>query len=174
MDQDVFRQTYREVNERGCSFEKAVLTHQCDCAQAERFCIAEREGVRCGSARGHARCLRWLEILQVQVRFALRTQDPEMLRAHGKAIRIQVGGLRGLVEVLDASNAAGIPGSVASPATGSEPIAGTEPIAGMKNVDGLLAQTEQRYGDLDRVPFEAVIRQVQAYQGRVRSSRAWR
>jgi len=47
MDQDIFRRTYREVNERFCAFEKGVLTNNCECSQAERFCIAEREGVHC-------------------------------------------------------------------------------------------------------------------------------
>ena len=44
MDQDIFRRTYKEVNERFCAFEKGVLTNNCNCSQAEKFCIAERTG----------------------------------------------------------------------------------------------------------------------------------
>ena len=40
MDQDAFRQTYREVNERFCAYEKAVLTNKCACSQSERSTLA--------------------------------------------------------------------------------------------------------------------------------------
>lgn len=162
MDQDVFRQTYREVNEQACVFEKAVLTNQCNCRQAERFCIAEREGVRCGSAAGQTRCLKWLEHVRQQVRFALRTQDQEVLRAHGKAIRIQVGGIRGLADLLDEAGLAH---------------------AGTADIDGLLDLAERHSGrhaggrpgaggsGFAALAFGPIIRAIQAYQGRVRSRR---
>ena len=109
MDQDAFRQTYREVNEVFCAFEKGVLTNQCGCRCAERFCIAEREGVHCRSEPGQARCLRWLELLREQARFALRTEEDRRILPHGKAIRLQVGGMRGLLRVLGGDEAAAGP-----------------------------------------------------------------
>jgi hypothetical protein len=148
MDQDAFRQTYREVNEVFCAFEKSVLTNECRCSRAERFCIAEREGVHCRSQDGQARCLRWLELLREQARFVLRTDEGRRLLPHGKAIRLQVGGMRGLLAVLRSTESTTI-----------------------DDVDATLAQAEERYGALDRLPFSDIMRAVAAYQLRKRSRR---
>jgi len=150
MDQDAFRKTYREVNEVFCAFEKSVLTNECQCSQAERFCIAEREGVHCRSEERQGRCLRWLELLREQARFALRTEEQRKLLPHGKAIRLQVGGMRGLTKVLDA----------------------TEPTAEMiDDVDRLLAEAENAFDALENAPFSEIMRYVAAYQVRKRSRR---
>lgn len=147
MDQDAFRKTYREVNEVFCAFEKSLLTNQCRCSQAERFCIAEREGVHCRDEAGQARCLAWLELLREQARFALRTDEERRLLPHGKAIRLQVGGMRGLSDVL-----------------GNE-------AAATDDIDGALREAERRFDDLRNVPFSRVMRAVAAYQVRRRSRR---
>lgn len=150
MDQDLFRQTYREVNEVYCAFEKSVLTNECRCSQAERFCIAEREGVHCKSTQSQGRCLKWLELLREQARFALRTEEERRLLPHGKAIRLQVGGMRGLLGILGDDD-------------------GT-PIA-IDDVDALLAQAEQQFGQLEALPFSKIMREVAAYQVRKRAKR---
>ena len=31
MDNDVFRSTYRAINERFCPYEKSILTNNCEC-----------------------------------------------------------------------------------------------------------------------------------------------
>lgn len=150
MDQDAFRQTYREVNERFCAYEKSVLTNQCECSQADRFCIAEREGVHCNSDDGQARCLTLLNLLREHARFALRTNPEEKaLLPHGKAIRIQVGGMRGLHTVLD----------------------GDEVPDPIPDIYGVILRAEQTFGSLDALPFSEVMPQIAAYQGRTRSRR---
>lgn len=151
MDQDAFRQTYKAVNERFCAFEKSVLTNQCECSQAERFCIAEREGVHCVSDAGQARCLKLLALLREQARFALRTQGEEKaLLPHGKAVRVQVGGLRGLHTVLDPD----------------QPVPERIP-----DVYDVVARAEQCFGELEALPFSEIMPQIAAYQGRSRSRR---
>jgi hypothetical protein len=150
MDQDAFRRTYREVNDVYCAFEKSVLTNECRCSQAERFCIAEREGVHCRSQASQARCLEWLQLLRAQARFALRTEQDRQLLPHGKAIRLQVGGMRGIHKSLF--------GDVASPKV-------------VEDIDATLAAAEARYGKLSSVPFSDVMREVAAYQGRRRGRR---
>ena len=150
MDQDAFRQTYREVNAVYCAFEKSVLTNECRCSQAERFCIAEREGVHCRSEERQARCLQWLELLREQARFALRAEEQRKLLPHGKAIRLQVGGMRGLIKVLHP--AASAPTSI-------------------DDVDGMLAVAENHFGALANAPFSEIMREVAAYQVRKRSRR---
>ena len=147
MDQDAFRKTYREVNEVFCAFEKSLLTNQCRCAHAERFCIAEREGVHCRDEAGQARCLAWLELLREQARFALRTDEERRLLPHGKAIRLQVGGMRGLSRILGDEHPA------------------------VDDIDAALRAAEARFGDLHEIPFSEVMREVAAYEVRRRSRR---
>ncbi len=151
MDQDAFRQTYREVNEVFCAFEKSVLTNECRCRHTERFCIAEREGVHCKSEQSQQRCLHWLELLREQARFALRTEEERRLLPHGKAIRLQVGGMRGVHKVI---------------AGDDEPV--PNPI---DDVDQILTAAEQHFGTLEEVPFSAIMREVAAFQVRKRRRR---
>ena len=101
MDQEAFRETYHQVNERYCAYEKAILTHQCACSQSEKLHIAEREAAHCRSDDSQARCIRFLDTLKNHARFALKLTGTTGVLPHGKAIRIQVGGLRGLRQVLD-------------------------------------------------------------------------
>lgn len=150
MDQDAFRRTYRDVNERSCAYEKSVLTNQCDCAQAERFCIAEREGVRCRSEEGQARCLELLAVLREQARFALRTDQDKSALPHGKAIRIQVGGLRGLHVLLHPEQ---------------------DPPTTIADVDALTRAVAEKFGRFDALPFSRIMQHIAAYQGRRRVRR---
>ena len=150
MDQDAFRRTYREVNDVYCAFEKSVLTNECRCRQAERFCIAEREGVHCRSEAGQARCLRWLDLLRDQARFALRTEEDRQLLPHGKAMRLQVGGMHGLYRLL-------------FPDTQKPPV--------IDDIDSALAAAEGHFGALESVPFSEVMRAVSAYKVRKRARR---
>ncbi|MCB1801902.1 MAG: hypothetical protein KDI82_09470 [Gammaproteobacteria bacterium] len=151
MDQDAFRETYREVNQVYCAFEKSVLTNECRCRCAERFCIAEREGVHCNCERSQQRCLRWLELLREQARFALRTEEERRLLPHGKAIRLQVGGMRGLLKVLAGDD--------------------TTNVSVIDNIDATLGEAESRFGALEKLPYSDIMRDVAAYQVRKRAGR---
>jgi len=148
MDQDAFRETYKEVNERFCAFEKSILINQCDCSQAERFCIAEREGVHCLSDQGQARCLEVLDLLREQARFALRTKEDKAILPHGKAMRIQVGGMRGIRHLLEQVEDEAVP-----------------------DVFGLLVQAERHWGRLQEIPFSEVMPAIAAYKSKTRARR---
>ena len=150
MDQDAFRRTYRDVNERFCAYEKSILTNECQCSQAERFCIAEREGVRCASDEAQQQCLEMLELLREAARFALRSSSDEGVLPHGKAMKIQVGGLRGVRAVLEPDT----------------PV--TEQIA---DVHALLCRAARDYDGLANLPFSQIMQQVAAYQVKKRSRR---
>lgn len=150
MDQDAFRTTYRAVNERFCAYEKAILTNNCACSLAHKFCIAEREGVHCGSDPAQAACIELLELLRRQARFALKTTDERTALPHAKAMRVQVGGLRGLQVAL----------------TPDRP-----PPVHIPDIDRLLAEASARFGDLATAPFQPIIQQIAAFQGRKRSGR---
>jgi hypothetical protein len=149
LDQDAFRDTYDAVNERRCPYEKAILTQNCGCRLAARFCIAEREGVRCGADQAQARCLGFLQRLRMQARFALRTTDGGAALPHAKAMRIQVGGLQGVRMAL-----------------GDEQDDGDSASSRVEDVDGLLSSAVERFGGLAELPFGQIIQRIAAYRGR--------
>ena len=138
------------MNERACLFEKSVLINQCGCSQAERFCIAEREGVHCGSDEDQARCNEVLSLLREHARFALRSNDDKAILPHGKAMRIQVGGMRGIRALL-------------------EPDA--ENTQAVSDVAGILDLAVGRYGDLKDLPFSEIMPSIAAYQSKTRGRR---
>jgi hypothetical protein len=146
MDQDAFRETYREVNENFCAFEKSVLINQCNCSKAERFCIAEREGVHCLSEEGQARCLDALSILRDHATFALRELTEGKL-PHGKAMRVQIGGMRGLNKLLNGDDTQ------------------------VPDVDAILQAAIERWGSLEQLPFSEIMPSIAAYKGKTRARR---
>ena len=150
MDQEEFRRTYRDVNERYCAYEKSFLTNECRCSQAERFCIAEREGVRCRDDDAQAQCIEVLALLREAARFALKSSSEDGVLPHGKAMKIQVGGLRGIRAAVD-------PESVTS--------------AAVDDVHGLLCRAREAFGSLAALPYSEIMREVAAYQVKKRSRR---
>jgi hypothetical protein len=150
MDNDVLRRTYRDMNERFCPYEKTILTNNGDCSRAKRFLIAEREGVHCTSDAAQQRCLELLELLRQQARFALKSTDQQAALPHAKAMRIQIGGLRGL-------HAALVPDEPAS--------------RKIEDIYRLIELAVARFGDLANLPFQPIIQQIAAYKGRRRPRR---
>ena len=146
VDETAFRETYRDVNECACVFEKTILTRQGDCAMAERFCIAEREGVRCGDPAAQATCSAFLDWVREQARFALKETALSERLPHGRAIRIQVGGIRGLAEALQ------------------------QPVP-VQDIHGLLQAALVQAGDISRLPGTDIVRGVAAYRPKRRRRR---
>jgi hypothetical protein len=153
LDQDLLRSAYRELNDRPCPYEKAILADRCACTLARRFCIAEREGVGCEAAAAQADCTRLIELLRGQARFALRTADAGTALPNAKAMRIQVGGLRGIEAALS-------PGA---------PIQGRIP-----DIRATLVRALAAFGSLDALPFQEIVRQIAAFRGRPSARRRHR
>jgi hypothetical protein len=135
------------MNERFCAYEKSLLSRLCECSQAKKLCIAEREGVHCLSDEANAQCIELLEKLRHQARFALKSNNDTQVLPHGKAMRLQVGGLRGLFSTLNPDQP--------SPEC-------------IDDVYQLIKQAKAHFGGLDALPFQILIQHVSAYQGRQR------
>ncbi|MCG7982209.1 MAG: hypothetical protein JAY90_05575 [Candidatus Thiodiazotropha lotti] len=135
------------MNERFCAYEKSLLSRHCNCSQAKKICIAEREGVHCISDEANAQCLELLKNLRHQARFALKSNNDNEVLPHGKAMRLQVGGLRGLFSVL-------YPGQ-------------TTPEV-IEDVFQLISRAKAEFNSLENLPFQTLIQHVSAYQGRRR------
>ncbi len=148
MDQDAYRRSYREINERVCVYEKCLLTRHCGCSQSKKVNIAEREGVQCVSDKAQSQCNALLESLRKQARFALKSNDDKGVLPHYQAMRLQVGGLRGLFLALH-------PDSEHMPPC-------------IDDVYALIKRARAHFGGLENLPYQILIQQVAAYQGRLR------
>lgn len=149
MDQDAFRRTYREMNERICAYEKSILSRHCTCSQSKKLCIAEREGVHCVSDEALQQCQELLETLRHQARFALKSNDDKAVLSHGKTMRLQVGGLRGLFTAIHPEHP--IPELI-------------------DDIFELINKATTLYGRLENLPYQTLIQQVSAYKGRQRGN----
>ncbi|RMD71843.1 MAG: hypothetical protein D6819_00480 [Gammaproteobacteria bacterium] len=138
MDEERFKEASKELNPLPCPFEKAILSRRWRCRKARRINIAEREAVGCTSAAAQRRCTAYLDILLEKARFVLRHTHGEEL-PHGKAMRLQGGGLSALREE-----------------------------TGEDDIDILLSKALERHGGLAHLPFDALIRGIARYQGRPR------
>jgi hypothetical protein len=149
VDQDVFRSTYKTVNERPCPYEKAILTNNAACSMAHKFCIAEREGVGCASQPAQADCLKFLDLLRERSRFALKSTEPAAALPHAKAMRIQVGGLHGIESTMHPERTAPSP---------------------IGDIRATIEAAIAAYGSLALLPFGEIVRSIAAYQGRRRTT----
>lgn len=152
MDEQVAPFRDHEIAERPCPFEKSMLTNAARCTRADRFCIAEREAVACHAEAPWRRCRELLTHLRTRARFALRLVAQDAALPHLKALRVQVGGLRGLRAALFPER---------------------DPDAMIEDIDALIEAAIARHGSLDSLPDAQIVQGIAAYRGR-RPARARR
>lgn len=151
MDETEYRQTYREINDLPCVFQKAILTRTCACSRAHRFCLAEREGVACTSPAARERCVEFLRLLRENARFAVGVAVVGGAMPHAKEMKLQCGGLRGLQAAVGGADAEG---------------GGADPV---EDVAGLLDRGIAAHGTLDALPYARIVQGVAEFKNRRRS-----
>ena len=80
-----------------------------------------------------------------------RSSDETGTLPHAKAIRLQVGGLRGLHASLHDQQ---------------------PPASSIKDIHDLINKAAETFNGLDHLPFQEIIKQIAAYKGRSRRSRS--
>ncbi len=148
VEETEYRSTYNAVNQRRCRFEKAVLTRRCACTCSTRFYLADREGISCDSSRAGERCNRFLQLLRGKARFALGVRTTDDPLPHAREIKVQNGGLLGLQQVLHPE-----PGNSNR----------------IDDITGLLQRAENRYGSLEQLPYQEIVKAIVHFEGRPRS-----
>ena len=146
MEENELRKAYRELQQIPCAFEKAVLSRRCECECAQRFNVAEREGVTCTTRTAQPDCMALLSLLHEHARFTLRLIDPDSPLPHGKEIKVQCGGLLGLQRLL-------------------QPDLQDERVG---NVHALVQNALRRYGSFEKLPTEEIVRGIATFQARRR------
>jgi len=149
MEEDEYRATYQQFNQTRCVFEKAILSRRANCQHAHKFCLAEREGVACQSASDQPRCDNFLHETRHKALFALKLTQIDGALPHAKEIRVQLGGLTGLAELLNTAE--------------SENIA---------DASDLLISAEKQYEGLANIPYDTIVRAVMRIEGRQRRKKS--
>jgi len=150
MDENEFRNVYETVNDLRCVFEKAVLTRMFACRNLVRMNIAEREAAGCADPAAQRQCDELLDRTRRNASFALRVTHVSGPLPHAKELKVQCGGLLGLQTCLE-----------------ERP---PDP-SGVDDIHGLVERARRRFGGLERLPYQELIRSVSDFQGRRRRSR---
>lgn len=146
MEEGEFRKTYNEIRELSCPFEKTLLSRRCGCTRAERFNLAEREGISCTAWTAQKNCMTLLGLLRDKARFALGLTAVPGPLPHGNEVKVQGGGLMGLQQAVHPE--------LSSPR--------------VEDIYDLVVAGQQKFGSLERLPFTDIVKTISAYQGRRR------
>lgn len=142
MDEAAYRERIRQAEQVACPYAKAILSTCVACSQATRVQVAERELVVCESPDSHRRCEDLHDYLRHNFGFAIGQLRDEAPIPHAQEMRIQCGGLRGLAQVLTEN-------------------------AEVSDVAELVSRALIRWGDLDDLPYSAVVHAARTcYKGR--------
>lgn len=153
MEEDEYRSTYREINDRRCIFEKSINSRRSTCEHGRRFNLADREGVACSSDAGNQRCQAFLEIMRKNASFALQQLHIDGPLPHAKEIKVQTGGLLGLQGVLYPEKA---------------------DAERVENITAILRDAEERYGNLEQLPYTELVKTITRFEGRNKRRRSRR
>jgi len=144
LNESAYKATYDEKVRLSCPFEKAILSRCADCEQARKFNIAEREAVACESAVARENCLTLNGLLHQNASFVLKLTRPDEPLPHAKEIKVQCGGLLGVQRLFDKGASL------------------------VENIHALALEVQRRFGSMQDVPYQGVIKEIGAYEGRRR------
>jgi len=129
-----------------CPFEKTILSAHCECELATRFSVAEQMGINCRSGIARNNCKTLLDMMRDRARFALKVTDTTKHLPFGKELKVMLGGLTGLQQLL-------------TPST---------PPASVSNIHALVQQAQDRFTPLDHIPYQEIVKSITAYQNKRR------
>ncbi|OOZ38723.1 hypothetical protein BOW53_14460 [Solemya pervernicosa gill symbiont] len=132
-----------------CPFEKTILSRRGNCECADRFYIAEREGVGCEQLEASNQCRALIAVLRENARFTLKIVGSAENLPHGQEMKVQCGGLLGLQALVE-----------------SEEL--QEQVA---NIHSLAEELLAEYDEFESVPYGSVVKSMAAYEHRQRRSR---
>jgi len=148
MDEQQYKDTYKDINPHRCVFEKAINSRVCNCSKSQRFNLADREGVACNSTAALERCMQFITLLREKARFTLQQVEASQKLPHAQEIRIQNGGLIGLQTHTSDQK--------------------TERI---EDIHTLLLTAEKKCIKLDKLPYSRIMQTVSTYSIRKRRNK---
>lgn len=143
MEESEYKSTYSEIASIRCEFEKSLTNNKARCAHSRHFWLADREGYACQFRESSAKCRNFLKKLRENSRFVLKLPKADDRLPHNMEIRIQVGGLVGIRQLVR-SQEQGV----------------------IEDVHALIERAEAEYSGLDELPYGQIVQSVSRYQGR--------
>lgn len=137
MDEVEFKQTLGEVRDRPCVFQRPILQGRCACRHGHKLFVAEREIIACDSINEFKECSNFMTILKKKAAFVLQLEDPEAPIPYAKAIKLQVGAIVGLKQIM------GIPEQFDVP-----------------DVSDAIADSKHYFHELDNIPYEKLFASI--------------
>ena len=158
MEENEYKSTYNTLTTIRCVFEKALTSNQASCHLAKHFCLADREGYACENKEAAARCSDVLEKLRKNSSFVLKLHEVDGPLPHNMEIRVQVGGVTGIVK------------SITGEAELVECIVAAEPsinaASPRHDIDHAISEAVTRFGSLEAFPYSEIMQSVVKFQGR--------
>jgi hypothetical protein len=129
------------INTRRCCFADALDARVAGCSKALKSARQYRRIVYCSSEEAHGRCAAWLDHVRRHSQFTLGTRRTPSALPRRVAVKLQGGGLLAIRDLLDGA-------------------AGDR----IRDVSGLLRRALTRYGSLDEVPMETIVRRIHGFE----------
>lgn len=130
-----------------CPFRKTILGGTCQCSRAEMAHLPTGCSVICTSLNAFGQCEQFLDHLINAAQFALHYVDGTDSLTHGKLMKVQHGGLKGLQVLINDSGQA------------------------VEDIYGLLNDAITRYVAVEMIPVEALLPYIKAHQNKRRKNK---
>jgi len=153
MEEDEYKTTYNALAPVRCIFEKALTNHHARCSLAAHFCLADREGYSCVDEGSSSKCKEVLIKLRENSTFVLKVHEIKGPLPHNMEIRVQAGGMSGLAKLV------------------SDHIDKVSSVDTAIDIHQVIRRSEEKFGDLENLPFSEIIQSVLQFQGRRRKQR---
>lgn len=152
MEETEYKSIYDSLTRNRCGFEKALSNRHACCHLAKHFCLADREGFACKNKIAAARCYDVLVKLRQNAAFVLKLHDATIPLPHNKEIRVQAGGLTGLMK------------SVTQPGHSEADLGDSIPVD--TDIDQTIIAAIDYYGSIEALPYSEIMQSVVKFKGR--------
>ncbi|MDO8891642.1 MAG: hypothetical protein Q8N54_06495 [Sulfurimicrobium sp.] len=142
LNEDAYKATYDDKVRLSCPFEKAILSRCAECVHAQKLNIAEREAVACENPLARENCFTLHGLLHQNALFVLKQPHPDEPLPHAKEIKVQCGGLLGVLKLF------------------------CQEANKVDNIHAMVGKVQRRFSTMQNVPFQEVIKEIAAYEGR--------
>lgn len=153
MDDEQYRQARAAIEKPRCPYEKAIQHGYFRCRWAQSVALGERESLHCSQPVAHADCETFYSMALKQSGFALGTARMPVHLSFNQAMKVQIGGLRGVIEL------------AGKPLIDPGPQRATE----LQDISAELAQLKARVGDrFEHLDFSEIMPQISGFSARKR------
>jgi len=128
------------VERAHCPFRKTILGGSCECRLSRLAHLPTGCSVICQSEEAFARCEELLDKLINVSQFVLQYVEGTDTFTHGKLLKVQHGGLLGLVQLLENAD-----------------------VDKVSDINGLVDRLLETYQTLDDVPYQQILTNIEAY-----------